>query len=112
MIVASDGIFIAGGLMMGFARTDVELIVGRAVVGVGIGVASIVVPVYIAEVSPKGIRAMLIVLYSLQIGVGLVRCLGHLNPRLLSSPRSNTKPGLFTTSASPLPLRLSRLSAP
>lgn len=59
--------------MMGFARTDVELIIGRAVVGVGIGVASIVVPVYIAEVSPKGIRAMLIVLYSLQIGVGLVR---------------------------------------
>lgn len=57
---------------MGCASTARQLILGRAVVGVAIGVASIVVPVYIAEVSPKGIRAMLVVLYSLQIGVGLV----------------------------------------
>jgi SP family myo-inositol transporter-like MFS transporter 13 len=72
VIVASDFIFILGALLMGFAETSSQLIVGRSVVGVAIGVASIVVPVYIAEVSPKGIRAMLVVLYSLQIGVGLV----------------------------------------
>ncbi len=56
---------------MGTAETSSQLIAGRTVVGFAIGVASIVVPVYIAEVSPKGIRAMLVVLYSLQIGVGL-----------------------------------------
>jgi len=56
---------------MGSAETSSQLIAGRTVVGFAIGVASIVVPVYIAEVSPKGIRAMLVVLYSLQIGVGL-----------------------------------------
>ena len=71
IIVASDVIFILGAVLMGFAQTDTELIFGRAVVGIAIGVASIVVPIYIAEVSPKGIRAMLIVLYSVQIGVGL-----------------------------------------
>jgi len=72
VIVASDVIFIAGAALMGGAKTSAQLIVGRSVVGIAIGVASIVVPVYIAEVSPKGIRAMLVVLYSLQIGVGLV----------------------------------------
>jgi len=56
---------------MGAAKSSTALIVGRGVVGVAIGVTSIVVPVYIAELSPKGIRAMLVVLYSLQIGFGL-----------------------------------------
>ena len=72
VIVASDIIFLAGAVLMGFAKTSSQLIVGRSVVGIAIGVASIVVPVYIAEVSPKNIRAMLVVLFSLQIGVGLV----------------------------------------
>ena len=70
--MASDIIFIAGAALMGGAKTSTQLIIGRSVVGIAIGTASIVVPVYIAEVSPKGIRAMLVVLYSLQIGVGLV----------------------------------------
>jgi len=71
-IVVSDVIFILGALLLGTASSSAQLIVGRTVVGFAIGVASIVVPVYIAEVSPKSIRAMLVVLFSLQIGVGLV----------------------------------------
>jgi len=71
VIVVSDIIFMLGAALMGGAQTSGQLIAGRCIVGIAIGVASIVVPVYIAEVSPKHIRAMLVVLYSLQIGVGL-----------------------------------------
>ena len=85
-ILASDVIFILGAVLLGTASTSVQLIVGRTVIGFAIGVASIVVPVYIAEVSPKSIRAMLVVLFSLQIGVGL--CLAFIGGFALSASSS------------------------
>ena len=41
--------------------------------GVAIGLASIVGPVYIAECAPNSIRAMMVVMYAIEIGVGTVR---------------------------------------
>ena len=38
-----------------------------------IGLASIVGPVYIAECAPNSMRAMMVVMYALEIGVGTVR---------------------------------------
>jgi SP family myo-inositol transporter-like MFS transporter 13 len=55
---------------MGVAMVPRQLIEGRAIMGVAIGLASIVGPVYIAESAPNSIRAMMVVMYAIEIGVG------------------------------------------
>lgn len=45
-------------------------IVGRALVGVGVGLASVTVPVYIAESAPADARAMLVTVNVLMITGG------------------------------------------
>ncbi|GMF60559.1 unnamed protein product [Phytophthora fragariaefolia] len=55
---------------MAAAGTFVELLVGRLVVGVGIGCASMTVPLYIAEASPPQIRGRLVSLNSALITGG------------------------------------------
>ena len=42
------------------APTIAILMVGRVIIGVGVGVASMIVPVYIAEVAPTEIRGKLV----------------------------------------------------
>jgi MFS transporter, SP family, solute carrier family 2 (myo-inositol transporter), member 13 len=49
----ADAMFTCGALIMGLAPSINILIIGRLVVGIGIGISSMVVPIYIAEVSPK-----------------------------------------------------------
>lgn len=56
----SDIAFIIGSLVMGAAPYPSVLIVGRLLVGLGIGVASVTSPVYIAEASPSEIRGGLV----------------------------------------------------
>jgi SP family arabinose:H+ symporter-like MFS transporter len=63
-------------LKMGVAQTPRQLIEGRSIMGVAIGLASIVGPVYIAESAPNSIRAMMVVMYAIEIGVGTVRSQG------------------------------------
>ncbi|KAI6511035.1 hypothetical protein MCOR13_000720 [Pyricularia oryzae] len=54
-------IFMVGGSMMAAADGKVALIIaGRAIGGLGIGSASLVVPVYIAETSPPSVRGRLV----------------------------------------------------
>ena len=48
-IAASSLVFVVGALVMALAPVTAVLIVGRLIVGLGVGVASTVVPVYIAE---------------------------------------------------------------
>ena len=69
----SDLVFAVGALKMGVAMTPKILIEGRAIMGVAIGLASIVGPVYIAECAPNSMRAMMVVMYAIEIGVGTVR---------------------------------------
>ena len=54
-------VFIIGGTLMTASQGMLSLLItGRAVAGLGIGAASLIVPVYIAEVSPPSIRGRLI----------------------------------------------------
>ncbi|CAI5726819.1 unnamed protein product [Peronospora destructor] len=55
---------------MAVAKTFVELLVGRVVVGVEIGCSSMTVPLYITEASPPQIRRQLVSLYSASITGG------------------------------------------
>ena len=62
--VSAIGCMIAGGIS--------ELVVARIIGGVGIGVASVVSPLYIAEVSIPAYRGRLVSLYQLAITVGFL----------------------------------------
>ena len=59
-IFAADIWFTGGWLLMAFSPSIAVLIVGRFVVGIGIGVAAMVVPVYLAEVAPIKIRGAIV----------------------------------------------------
>lgn len=69
-IFVADVLFTGGCLVMAFTPSIPVLIIGRFIVGLGVGVAAMVVPVYLAEVSPKKIRGMLVNLNVIFITLG------------------------------------------
>ncbi|KAK7304280.1 hypothetical protein VNO77_45147 [Canavalia gladiata] len=56
----ADIIFALGAILMAAAPDPYVLILGRLLVGLGVGVASVTAPVYIAEASPSEIRGSLV----------------------------------------------------
>lgn len=56
----ADVIFALGAIVMAAAPDPYVLILGRFLIGLGIGVASVTAPVYIAEASPSEIRGGLV----------------------------------------------------
>ncbi|KAJ1385838.1 Sugar/inositol transporter [Sesbania bispinosa] len=66
----ADVIFIFGAIGMAAAPDPYVLILGRLLVGLGVGVASVTAPVYIAEASPSEIRGSLVSTNSLMITGG------------------------------------------
>ncbi|CAN1833544.1 Inositol transporter 1 [Linum perenne] len=56
----SDVVFASGSIVMAAAPNPYVLIVGRLLVGLGVGVASVTAPVYIAEASPSEVRGGLV----------------------------------------------------
>lgn len=56
----ADIVFAVGSVVMAAAPDPYVLIVGRFLVGLGVGVASVTAPVYIAEASPSEIRGGLV----------------------------------------------------
>lgn len=72
LVIVSSLIFIAGALILGLANSYGLLLFGRIVVGVAVGVASMIVPVYVSELSPKHIRGRLTSLNTLVITFGQV----------------------------------------
>ncbi|XP_054476544.1 proton myo-inositol cotransporter-like [Anoplopoma fimbria] len=69
-ILLASFIFSIGGFILSVAPGKVVLLVGRITVGLGIGIASMTVPVYIAEVSPPHKRGQLVTINSLFITGG------------------------------------------
>lgn len=53
-------LFTIGALFMAIAPSIPVLMVGRFIVGLGIGAASLVVPVYLSEVSPTEMRGTVV----------------------------------------------------
>eukprot|EP00249_Psilotum_nudum_P023812 c28990_g1_i1 orf=286-2043(-) len=59
-ILGADLVFILGAIFMAAAPDPYVLILGRIFVGIGVGVASMTAPLYIAEASPSKIRGALV----------------------------------------------------
>ncbi|KAK9205992.1 hypothetical protein WN943_016263 [Citrus x changshan-huyou] len=56
----ADVVFTAGAIIMAAAPDPYVLILGRLLVGLGVGIASVTAPVYIAEASPSEVRGGLV----------------------------------------------------
>lgn len=72
-IAVATVIFIIGSVLQTAAFGYAQLVVGRFVAGIGVGMLSMVVPMYIAEVAPPEIRGSLLVLEEFSIVFGIVR---------------------------------------
>jgi SP family xylose:H+ symportor-like MFS transporter len=65
-------IFAVSSLTMAFAPTLTFFIISRFVAGIGVGMASMLSPMYIAEVSPAHIRGRMVALNQLAIVIGIL----------------------------------------
>lgn len=72
IILICDGLFIVGALIQAFAPSVFMMAVGRAIVGLAIGAASALTPLYIAEMSPATWRGRLVTVSALFITAGQV----------------------------------------
>ncbi len=72
ILLATSVIFIAGAIICAVAVSLSMLVVGRIVVGLGIGLACTTVPVYISEVAPPEARGWQVSLFQLAITIGIL----------------------------------------
>ncbi|KAJ6520513.1 general substrate transporter [Mycena sanguinolenta] len=71
-ILIWSAIFTIGvAIQTGTVRSIVQLTVGRFIAGLGVGALSAIVPLYNGETAPKALRGTFLVLYQLQIIIGL-----------------------------------------
>ncbi|KOG66843.1 major facilitator transporter [Streptomyces griseoflavus] len=71
LILAASAVFIAGTLGAALSATPWTLIAFRFVLGIGVGIASVVVPLYLTELAPKHLRGGLTSLMQLLVTVGI-----------------------------------------
>jgi sugar porter (SP) family MFS transporter len=72
VILAAGLLFIAGALISAVAQNVIVLLIGRFLVGLAIGVASMLVPLYLAEISPALERGAIVSLNQLCITGGIL----------------------------------------
>ena len=70
VLMLASLVFTAGAAVMGAAQVKEMLLVGRIVIGLGIGLAAMAVPMYIAESAPVHLRGILVVVNNLFITGG------------------------------------------
>jgi SP family arabinose:H+ symporter-like MFS transporter len=72
VLFLSAFLFSISGLGCMIAADEVQLVIARILGGVGIGVASVISPLYIAEISVPSFRGRLVSMYQLAITVGFL----------------------------------------
>lgn len=76
VIIAAAVVFFVGSIGTGLSPSIEWLIAGRMVIGVAIGFASCVVPLYISEIAPPEHRGKLVSLNQLAITIGILGSYG------------------------------------
>lgn len=72
IIVITALVFFAGSLATALAKSPLELMLYRGLIGFAIGIASYTVPLYISEIAPDDKRGALVSLNQLAITIGIV----------------------------------------
>ncbi|ORX57040.1 general substrate transporter [Hesseltinella vesiculosa] len=71
-ILVASYVFMVGAALQTATVNYASMVIGRAIAGLGVGGLSMLVPLYISELSPKHIRGRLIGLQQFTITVGLM----------------------------------------
>lgn len=72
VMIGSGTLFLLGALEQAASQVVRELVLGRLLVGLGVGMASMVVPTYLAEVAPTKVRGRIVGINSLLVTGGQV----------------------------------------
>ncbi|KAI9481178.1 MAG: general substrate transporter [Benjaminiella poitrasii] len=72
LVLCAAIIFIIGSSSIALASSYSLLLIGRLIVGLGVGIASMITPVYISEIAPKSFRGRLTTLNTFVITFGQV----------------------------------------
>lgn len=72
VLIASGLLFFISAIGCAVSASHTELIIYRLVGGVGVGIASMLSPLYISEVSPPKIRGRMVALYQFAITIGIL----------------------------------------
>jgi sugar porter (SP) family MFS transporter len=72
VIMATTALFTLGAFVSAIAPSAFVLLVGRLVVGVGVGAISVAAPLYIAEIAPAARRGRMICVFQLMITIGIL----------------------------------------
>jgi sugar porter (SP) family MFS transporter len=70
-ILLAAAVFVVGGLLEALSPNTFVLVIGRLVLGAGVGVASVAAPLYGAENAPAHVRGRFVSLYQMAITVGI-----------------------------------------
>jgi sugar porter (SP) family MFS transporter len=71
-IIVAAAVFTLGAIFAAVAPSAPALVAARVVLGLGVGLASALVPVFIAEVAPPAARGRLVAINQLLITIGIV----------------------------------------
>ncbi len=72
LLIISSFLFILSATLSAVSQTIIELFVARFIGGLAVGAASVLSPMYIAEIAPKNIRGALSSLNQLAIVIGIL----------------------------------------
>jgi sugar porter (SP) family MFS transporter len=70
-VLIAGAMFTVGAVVQAFAADPEILVVGRLVVGAGVGVAAVAAPLYGAELAPATLRGRFVSAYQLAITIGI-----------------------------------------
>jgi sugar porter (SP) family MFS transporter len=71
LLVAAGLVLAVGSLCAALSTTEATLIAFRVVIGLGVGAASVQVPIYLSEMAPTRVRGALTTLNQLMISIGI-----------------------------------------
>ncbi|MBN1927149.1 MAG: sugar porter family MFS transporter [Prolixibacteraceae bacterium] len=97
-LIIAAAIFVVSSVFMGWSPTQNMLIVWRMIAGIGVGAASMLSPLYIAEVSPANVRGKMVSINQLTIVIGIL--IAYSSNYFLSGIENNWR-WMFTSGAAP-----------
>src|SRR3954449_9101935 len=93
VMIISGFMFLLSGIGCAFAPSFTLLVISRMIGGIGVGMASVISPMYIAEFSPATSRGKMIAYYQLAITAGIL--LAYFSNALLLRLSQNNIQSIF-----------------
>jgi len=97
-LIIAAAIFTASSILMGWAGSHSMLVFWRIIAGIGVGAASMLSPLYIAEVSPAAIRGRMVSINQLTVVTGIL--LAYFSNYVLADFENNWR-WMFSSGAVP-----------